>query len=94
MSANVALVCIFSPKLWIILFEKEKNVRKQEGDMLNKRLDFIQNYICICSPFLKKPQKITFIHRVKFYKTAQKNLGVYDINRLELILFNNHYLIK
>ncbi|VDM52581.1 unnamed protein product [Angiostrongylus costaricensis] len=37
MSANVALVCIFSPKLWIILFEKHKNVRKQDGDMLNKR---------------------------------------------------------
>ncbi|KHJ99791.1 7 transmembrane receptor [Oesophagostomum dentatum] len=38
MSANVALVCIFSPKLWIILFEKHKNVRKQEGEnMLNKR---------------------------------------------------------
>ncbi|WKY15018.1 hypothetical protein Q1695_000494 [Nippostrongylus brasiliensis] len=37
MSANVALVCIFSPKLWIILFEKHKNVRKQEGNMLNKR---------------------------------------------------------
>lgn len=38
MSANVALVCIFSPKLWIILFEKDKNVRKQEGEsMLNKR---------------------------------------------------------
>ncbi|VDO74220.1 unnamed protein product, partial [Heligmosomoides polygyrus] len=37
MSANVALVCIFSPKLWIILFEKHKNVRKQEGDLLSKR---------------------------------------------------------
>ncbi|CAB3410303.1 unnamed protein product [Caenorhabditis bovis] len=37
MSANVALACIFSPKLWIILFEKHKNVRKQEGEsMLNK----------------------------------------------------------
>uniref|UniRef100_A0AC35GRS0 G-protein coupled receptors family 3 profile domain-containing protein n=1 Tax=Panagrolaimus sp. PS1159 TaxID=55785 RepID=A0AC35GRS0_9BILA len=37
MSANVALVCIFSPKLWIILFEKHKNVRKQDGDyMLQK----------------------------------------------------------
>ncbi|KAK0397750.1 hypothetical protein QR680_002252 [Steinernema hermaphroditum] len=32
MSANVALVCIFSPKLWIILFEKHKNVRKQDGE--------------------------------------------------------------
>lgn len=42
MSANVALVCIFSPKLWIILFEKHKNVRKQDGDyMLQKRLFYI-----------------------------------------------------
>ncbi|KHN85912.1 putative metabotropic glutamate receptor mgl-1 [Toxocara canis] len=38
MSANVALVCIFSPKLWIILFEKHKNVRKQDGEyMLSRR---------------------------------------------------------
>lgn len=38
MSANVALICIFSPKLWIIFFEKDKNVRKQEGEsILNKR---------------------------------------------------------
>lgn len=38
MSANVALVCIFSPKLWIILIEPEKNVRKQCGEsMLTKR---------------------------------------------------------
>uniref|UniRef100_A0A914DR92 G-protein coupled receptors family 3 profile domain-containing protein n=1 Tax=Acrobeloides nanus TaxID=290746 RepID=A0A914DR92_9BILA len=36
MSANVALVCIFSPKLWIIFFEKDKNVRKQDGDMFKK----------------------------------------------------------
>uniref|UniRef100_A0A1I8AVZ6 G_PROTEIN_RECEP_F3_4 domain-containing protein n=1 Tax=Steinernema glaseri TaxID=37863 RepID=A0A1I8AVZ6_9BILA len=34
MSANVALVCIFSPKLWIILFEKHKNVRKQDGECM------------------------------------------------------------
>uniref|UniRef100_A0A915PFX1 G-protein coupled receptors family 3 profile domain-containing protein n=1 Tax=Setaria digitata TaxID=48799 RepID=A0A915PFX1_9BILA len=31
MSANVALACIFSPKIWIILFEKHKNVQKQDG---------------------------------------------------------------
>ncbi|VBB26288.1 unnamed protein product [Acanthocheilonema viteae] len=31
MSANVALACIFSPKIWIILFEKHKNVHKQDG---------------------------------------------------------------
>ncbi|GMT07734.1 hypothetical protein PENTCL1PPCAC_29908, partial [Pristionchus entomophagus] len=38
MSANVALVCIFSPKVWIILFEKHKNVRKPDGEyMLSKR---------------------------------------------------------
>ncbi|VDK43789.1 unnamed protein product [Anisakis simplex] len=38
MSANVALVCIFSPKLWIIFFEKHKNVRKQDGEyMLSRR---------------------------------------------------------
>lgn len=36
MSANVALACIFSPKIWIILFEKHKNVRKQDG-MFSKR---------------------------------------------------------
>ncbi|VDN53509.1 unnamed protein product, partial [Dracunculus medinensis] len=34
MSANVALICIFSPKIWIILFEKHKNVRKQGGEQL------------------------------------------------------------
>jgi hypothetical protein len=32
MSANVALVCIFSPKIYIVLFEKDKNVRKQVGE--------------------------------------------------------------
>ncbi|GMT35498.1 hypothetical protein PFISCL1PPCAC_26795, partial [Pristionchus fissidentatus] len=38
MSANVALACIFSPKVWIILFEKNKNVRKPDGEyMLSKR---------------------------------------------------------
>lgn len=38
MSANVALVCIFTPKLYIILFQKHKNVRKQDGEsMLRKR---------------------------------------------------------
>uniref|UniRef100_A0A914W7D8 G-protein coupled receptors family 3 profile domain-containing protein n=1 Tax=Plectus sambesii TaxID=2011161 RepID=A0A914W7D8_9BILA len=38
MSANVALVCIFSPKLWIIVIEPEKNVRKQCGEsMMTKR---------------------------------------------------------
>ncbi|VDN05716.1 unnamed protein product [Thelazia callipaeda] len=30
MSASVALACIFYPKLWIILFQKHKNVRKQD----------------------------------------------------------------
>ncbi|VDK29787.1 unnamed protein product [Gongylonema pulchrum] len=39
MSANVALACIFSPKMWIILFEKHKNVRKQDG-MFSKRYCF------------------------------------------------------
>ncbi|CAI4233225.1 unnamed protein product [Auanema sp. JU1783] len=38
MSANVVFACIFSPKVWIILFEKEKNVHKPEGQsMLSKR---------------------------------------------------------
>ncbi|KAL3078915.1 hypothetical protein niasHS_014697 [Heterodera schachtii] len=38
MSANVALVCIFSPKIYVILFEKDKNVRKEgSGSMLNKK---------------------------------------------------------
>jgi hypothetical protein len=38
MSANVALVCIFSPKIYIILFEKHKNVRKEGGgSMLQRR---------------------------------------------------------
>ncbi|KAI6218429.1 G-PROTEIN-RECEP-F3-4 domain-containing protein [Aphelenchoides besseyi] len=32
MSANVVLVCIFAPKLYIIIFEKHKNVRKKDGD--------------------------------------------------------------
>ncbi|KAM3725965.1 putative metabotropic glutamate receptor [Dirofilaria immitis] len=31
MSANVALACIFLPKIWIILFEKHKNMHKQDG---------------------------------------------------------------
>uniref|UniRef100_A0A914H5N1 G-protein coupled receptors family 3 profile domain-containing protein n=1 Tax=Globodera rostochiensis TaxID=31243 RepID=A0A914H5N1_GLORO len=38
MSANVALVCIFSPKIYVILFEKHKNVRKEgSGSMLNRK---------------------------------------------------------
>ncbi|KAI1732138.1 receptor family ligand binding region domain-containing protein [Ditylenchus destructor] len=37
MSANAALVCIFSPKLYIILFQKHKNVRKQDGESMLKR---------------------------------------------------------
>ncbi|KAE9551725.1 hypothetical protein FO519_005058 [Halicephalobus sp. NKZ332] len=37
MSANVALICIFSPKLWIILFEKHKNVRKQDGEYMLRK---------------------------------------------------------
>uniref|UniRef100_A0A7E4W6B1 G_PROTEIN_RECEP_F3_4 domain-containing protein n=1 Tax=Panagrellus redivivus TaxID=6233 RepID=A0A7E4W6B1_PANRE len=37
MSANVALVCIFSQKLWIILFKKHKNVRKQEGEYILRK---------------------------------------------------------
>lgn len=34
-----ALVCIFSPKIYVILFEKHKNVRKQEGSgsMMSRR---------------------------------------------------------
>ncbi|KAH7732252.1 metabotropic glutamate receptor 3-like protein [Aphelenchoides avenae] len=37
MSANVALVCIFSPKLWVIFFESNKT-SKQNGDgILRKR---------------------------------------------------------
>ncbi|VDO27430.1 unnamed protein product [Onchocerca flexuosa] len=40
MSANVALACIFSPKIWIILFEKHKNVHKQDGI-------FIKRFVCI-----------------------------------------------
>ncbi|PAV91736.1 hypothetical protein WR25_03680 [Diploscapter pachys] len=38
MSANVALVCLFSPKVWIIIFEKEKNVRKLDGDMISRSM--------------------------------------------------------
>uniref|UniRef100_A0A0N5AI31 G_PROTEIN_RECEP_F3_4 domain-containing protein n=1 Tax=Syphacia muris TaxID=451379 RepID=A0A0N5AI31_9BILA len=37
MSANVALACIFSPKVWIILFEQHKNVRKQDGEYMLSR---------------------------------------------------------
>lgn len=37
MSANVALACIFLPKIWIILFEKQQNSHKQ-GDAFTKRL--------------------------------------------------------
>ncbi|VDK64733.1 unnamed protein product [Onchocerca ochengi] len=36
MSANVALACIFSPKIWIILFEKHKNVHKQDGIFIKR----------------------------------------------------------
>uniref|UniRef100_A0A7I4NN29 G_PROTEIN_RECEP_F3_4 domain-containing protein n=1 Tax=Brugia malayi TaxID=6279 RepID=A0A7I4NN29_BRUMA len=31
MSANVALACIFLPKIWIILFERHKNAHRQDG---------------------------------------------------------------
>uniref|UniRef100_A0A0R3RTD3 G_PROTEIN_RECEP_F3_4 domain-containing protein n=1 Tax=Elaeophora elaphi TaxID=1147741 RepID=A0A0R3RTD3_9BILA len=41
MSANVALACIFSPKIWIILFEKHKNVHKQDGI-------FTRRFVYIC----------------------------------------------
>uniref|UniRef100_A0A915D961 G-protein coupled receptors family 3 profile domain-containing protein n=1 Tax=Ditylenchus dipsaci TaxID=166011 RepID=A0A915D961_9BILA len=45
MSANVALVCIFSPKLYIILFQKHKNVRKQDGEnRLHKRATNCSSY--------------------------------------------------
>nr|CAD2122181.1 unnamed protein product [Meloidogyne enterolobii] len=37
MSANVALVCIFSPKIYIILFEKHKNVRKEAAGSIMQR---------------------------------------------------------
>ncbi|VDK76861.1 unnamed protein product [Litomosoides sigmodontis] len=36
MSANVALACIFLPKIWIILFEKNKNIRKQGGVFIKR----------------------------------------------------------
>ncbi|CAG9539662.1 unnamed protein product [Cercopithifilaria johnstoni] len=36
MSANVALACIFSPKIWIILFEKHKSMHKKYGVLTKK----------------------------------------------------------
>ncbi|CAI5454294.1 unnamed protein product [Caenorhabditis angaria] len=61
MSANVALVCIFSPKLWIILFEKHKNVRKQEGEsMLNKSSRSLGNCSTrLCANSIDEPNQYT-----------------------------------
>ncbi|CAD6188743.1 unnamed protein product [Caenorhabditis auriculariae] len=61
MSANVALVCIFSPKLWIILFEKHKNVRKQEGEsMLNKSNRSLGNCSSrLCASSIDEPNQYT-----------------------------------
>ena len=54
MSANVALVCLFSPKVWIIIFEKEKNVRKLDGDMISRRFDFIKTiFVFMIHSFIK-----------------------------------------
>ncbi|EGT32042.1 hypothetical protein CAEBREN_32631 [Caenorhabditis brenneri] len=61
MSANVALACIFSPKLWIILFEKHKNVRKQEGEsMLNKSSRSLGNCSSrLCANSIDEPNQYT-----------------------------------
>lgn len=37
MSANVALVCIFSPKLWVIFFESNKTGKSNGDGILRKR---------------------------------------------------------
>ncbi|CAJ0583098.1 unnamed protein product, partial [Mesorhabditis spiculigera] len=59
MSANVVLVCIFSPKLWIILVDKHKNVRKQDGEyMLAKR----SNTSNIHGPALQNTNTLSGVH--------------------------------
>ncbi|VDM11277.1 unnamed protein product [Wuchereria bancrofti] len=42
MSSNVALACIFLPKIWIILFEKHKNAHRQDG-IFTKRFESYDN---------------------------------------------------